>query len=146
MLFIGRTMNKETTEQKKERKGERGREKQGSPRILWNLTVITESIPCKRVRLKVFSSPFSDRAASLRIQSCWEKFPRSPGAVMSWYRCCGCARFGASPLLKAGVTVQYSYSAIWAIWNCPFYPVVGLAYSLTASPPLSKCALKMCSY
>lgn len=32
MLFIGRTMNKETTEQKKERKREREGEKQGSPR------------------------------------------------------------------------------------------------------------------
>lgn len=40
MLFIGRTMNKETTEQKKERKGEREGEKS---RAVHGVTHIVES-------------------------------------------------------------------------------------------------------
>lgn len=54
MLFIGRTMNKETQLGRKEK----GREKGGNPRscayYLWNLTVITESVLCKCVRMRVF--------------------------------------------------------------------------------------------
>lgn len=64
MLFIGRTMNKETQLGRKEK----GREKKktSNPQCcayyLWNLTVITESIPCskkekkgEKVQLRVFS-------------------------------------------------------------------------------------------
>lgn len=54
MLFIGRTMNEET----QLGRGEKGREKGGNPRscayYLWNLTVITEALLFKCVRLRVF--------------------------------------------------------------------------------------------
>lgn len=108
MLFIGRTMNKETQLGRKEK----GREKGGNPRscayYLWNLTVITESVLCKCVRMRVFSHWL---CACFHVQSCRKKCP-SRSDVLVQIAHCGCAWFGAPLLLKAGVTVQYSYSRI----------------------------------
>lgn len=42
MLFIGRTMNKET---QLGRKGDKKRAIHGVAHIMWNLTVVTESFP-----------------------------------------------------------------------------------------------------
>lgn len=104
MLFIGRTMNEET----QLGRGEKGREKGGNPQscayYLWNLTVITEALLFKCVRLRVFFSHWL--CACFRVQSCRKKVPLH--TVMYWY--CGCAWLGAPLVLKAGV--QYSCSGV----------------------------------
>lgn len=100
MLFIGRTMNKETQLGRKE-KG-RGGKKQDNPQCcayyLRNLTVITESVPCKRVQLK---SIFSPVAARLFPHPVLQREEKCPEAVMCWYRCCGCVRFWCSAAVQS---------------------------------------------
>lgn len=110
MLFIGRTMNKETQLSNKEK----GREKIGQSTVLRILLVDSHGhqqnrFPCNSVRSTGFFSPTGSALAS--ASSLAEK-RSAPEAGMCWYRCCGCARFGAPLLFKAAVTVQYGYSGI----------------------------------
>lgn len=155
MLFIGRTMNKETqTGQRREREE---RKKRGNPRSCAyysrNLTVITESALCKCARLRVpllptppllFLAPKpSPNRLCARPQSPVLQKEASPVVVMYYWH-------ENPPVFLCSVLRCLSSKAacrIWAIQKLArLAPVVRLAYSLTASPPsFSKmCAPKMC--
>lgn len=112
MLFIGRTMNKETQLGRKEK----GRREEKKNRAIHRVAHITCGISrSSQHRFPAYvcgSEHFPTGCALASTSSLAEKGKVPPEAVMCWYRCCGCARFGAPPLLKAGVTGQYSYSGI----------------------------------
>lgn len=103
MLFIGRTMNKETQLCREEKGEERGGGEQYNPKscayYLRNLTVSTESVPGKR--------ELRGKCPSGRERT--HTPPEWSGAVRPQML----RPVGASGLvLQAGVTAQYSYCGI----------------------------------
>lgn len=102
MLFIGRTMNKETQLGRKEKGRREEKKKQGNPQscayYLWNLTVITASIPCICVRLRAFSHwlcacfhiqsrrkrKSAPRSSDVLVQMLWVRPVWCSAAAQSW--------------------------------------------------------------